>query len=180
MAYVPEAALRGELGVGPDAMKPAACDDLVVGPTVVIVDDHAGFRSSARALLEAEGFDVVGEAGDGASGLAAVGLLRPRVVLLDIQLPDIDGFEVAERLAGAGDSPVVVLVSTRGISAYRRRLARSPARGFYLQERVVGECAFDGWRAAQSCCLPHTSPVLDSRPKGRSQESPGSLASWVW
>jgi len=119
-------------------MKPAECDDLVVGLTVVIVDDHAGFRSSARALLEAEGFDVVGEAGDGASGLAAVSLLRPRVVLLDIQLPDIDGFEVAERLAGAGDPPVVVLVSTRGISAYRRRLARSPARGFISKSELSG------------------------------------------
>ena len=81
---------------------------------------------------------MVGEAGDGASGLAAVGLLRPRVVLLDIQWPDIDGFEVAERLAGAGDPPVVVLVSTRGISAYRRRLARSPARGFISKSELSG------------------------------------------
>jgi DNA-binding NarL/FixJ family response regulator len=119
-------------------MKFAACDHLVVGLTVVIVDDHAGFRSSARALLEAEGFDVVGEAGDGASGLVAVDLLHPRVVLLDIQLPDIDGFEVAERLAGAGDPPVVVLVSTRGISAYRRRLAGSPARGFISKSELSG------------------------------------------
>ena len=119
-------------------MKPAACDHLVVGLTVVIVDDHAGFRSSARALLEAEGFDVVGEAVDGMSALAAIDLLRPRIVLLDIQLPDIDGFEVAERLAGAGDPPAVVLVSTRGISAYRRRLARSPARGFISKSELSG------------------------------------------
>lgn len=123
-------------------MKPAACDDLVVGLTVVIVDDHAGFRSSARALLEAEGFDVVGEAGDGVSGLATVALLRPRVVLLDIQLPDIDGFEVAERLAVAGDPPDVVLVSTREISAYRRRLAQSPARGFISKSELSGSALF--------------------------------------
>jgi DNA-binding NarL/FixJ family response regulator len=109
-----------------------------VRPTVVIVDDHAGFRSSARALLEAEGFEVVGEAGDGESALAAVALLRPRIVLLDIQLPDIDGFEIAERLAGGTDSPAVVLVSTRGISAYRRRLARSPARGFIAKSELSG------------------------------------------
>jgi DNA-binding NarL/FixJ family response regulator len=132
------AILSAEPGVGPDATKRAACDDLVMRPTVVIVDDHAGFRSSARALLEAEGFDVVGEADDGASALAAVDLLRPRVVLLDIQLPDIDGFEVAERLAGAGDPPVVVLISTRAISAYRRRLARSPARGFISKSELSG------------------------------------------
>jgi len=105
---------------------------------VVIVDDHAGFRSSARALLEAEGFDVIGEAGDGASALALVDLLRPRIVLLDIQLPDIDGFDVAERLARAGDPPAVVLVSTRGVSAYRRRLARSPASGFISKSELSG------------------------------------------
>jgi DNA-binding NarL/FixJ family response regulator len=114
------------------------CDDLLVRPTVVIVDDHAGFRSSARALLEAAGFDVVGEAVDGMSALTVVGLLRPRVVLLDVQLPDIDGFEIAERLARAGDPPVVVLVSTRGASAYRRRLAHSPARGFIAKSELSG------------------------------------------
>jgi DNA-binding NarL/FixJ family response regulator len=72
---------------------------------VLIVDDHDGFRSSARALLEAEGFDVVGEAGDAASALAAAARLRPEVVLLDIQLPGIDGFEVAARLAATPDPP---------------------------------------------------------------------------
>jgi len=122
----------------PDARTLAACDDLLVRPTVVIVDDDSGFRSLARALLEAEGFDVVGEADDGASALAAVGLLHPRVVLLDIQLPGIDGFEVAERLAGAGDPPVVVLVSARGVSSYRRRLAGSPARGFISKSELSG------------------------------------------
>src|SRR6266700_3323207 len=98
-------ALPGGSGGSPDAKWPAACDDRLVRPTVVIVDDHAGFRSSARALLEAEGFDVVGEAGDGVSALVAVGRLHPHVVLLDIQLPDIDGFEVADRLALAGHPP---------------------------------------------------------------------------
>jgi DNA-binding NarL/FixJ family response regulator len=105
---------------------------------VVIVDDHAGFRSRARALLEAEGFDVVGEAWDGVSALAAVGQFRPQVVLLDVQLPDIDGFEIAERLAQAGDPPVVVLISTRAVSSYRRRLARSPARGFIAKSELSG------------------------------------------
>jgi len=115
-----------------------ACDDLLVKPTVLIVDDHSGFRSSARALLEAEGFEVVGEAADGVSALAAVDRLHPRVVLLDIQLPGIDGFEVAERLARTRDPPVVVLVSTRGVSAYRQRLARSPVRGFLSKSELSG------------------------------------------
>src|SRR5262249_56570182 len=122
-----------------DARTSTACDDLLVRPTLVIVDDDSGFRSLARALLEAEGFDVVGEADDGASALAAVDLLHPRVVLLDIQLPGIDGFEVAERLAGAGDPPVVVLVSARGVSSYRRRLAQRPSPGVLSQSRVAGQ-----------------------------------------
>jgi len=117
---------------------PTACDDLLMRPTVVIVDDHDGFRSSARALLEAEGFNVVGEAADGASALAVINLLRPRIVLLDIRLPDIDGFEVAARLARAGDPPAVVLVSTRDASAYRRRLARSAACGFLSKSELSG------------------------------------------
>jgi DNA-binding NarL/FixJ family response regulator len=116
----------------------ATCDDLRMSLTVLIVDDHAGFRSLARALLEAEGFQIVGEAEDAVSALSAVSRLRPQVVLLDIQLPDLDGFEVAERLAQAGDPPAVVLVSTRAVSSYGRRLARSPVRGFIPKSELSG------------------------------------------
>jgi DNA-binding NarL/FixJ family response regulator len=105
--------------------------------TVLIVDDHAGFRAGARALLTADGFDVVGEAADGEAALEAVRRLRPEVVLLDIQLPGLDGFEVAERLAGG---PAVVLISSRGPEAFRRRLARSPARGFIAKAELSGPC----------------------------------------
>ena len=129
---------RREPRGSPDARMVIACDDLLVKPTVLIVDDHSGFRSLARALLEAEGFEVVGEAGDGVSALAAVDLLHPRIVLLDIQLPGIDGFEVAERLARAGDPPAVVLVSARDVSSYRRRLARSPVAGFLSKSELSG------------------------------------------
>ena len=105
--------------------------DPPVRVTVVIVDDFAGFRRSARALLEDDGFDVVGEAADGR--------LRPAVVLLDVQLPDLDGFEVAARLASASDPPIVVLVSTRDAGAYTARLAASPARGFIAKAELSGE-----------------------------------------
>jgi DNA-binding NarL/FixJ family response regulator len=92
----------------------------------------------ARALLPLEGFAVMGEAADALSALDAVGRLRPDVVVLDIQLPDLDGFEVARRLAQAGDPPVIVLVSSRDRSAYRRRLADSPARGFIPKSDLSG------------------------------------------
>ena len=102
----------------------------VVGPTVLIVDDHGDFRAFARTLLEAGGFEVVGEARDGASALSAARTLRPGLVLLDVQLPDIDGFAVCEQLAEAEASPTVVLTSSREASSYRRRLGGSSARGF--------------------------------------------------
>ena len=108
-------------------------------PTVLIVDDHAAFRASARALLQAEGFEVVGEAGDGAGALAAVAVLRPEIVLLDIQLADLDGLAVAEQLAGAPDAPAVVLISSRDAAAYGPRLQATPARGFIPKSGLSGE-----------------------------------------
>jgi DNA-binding NarL/FixJ family response regulator len=116
----------------------ATCDDLGMRLTVLIVDDHAGFRAFARALLEAEDFDVVAEAEDAASALAAASRLRPQVVVLDIQLPDLDGFAVAEQLAQMSDPPAVVLTSTRDISTYWRRLAASPVRGFIPKSELSG------------------------------------------
>jgi DNA-binding NarL/FixJ family response regulator len=110
-----------------------------VSRTVLIVDDHEGFRRTARSLLEADGFEVVGEATDGSSAIAKAARLRPRLVLLDIQLPDLDGFEVAAQLAKAPDPPAVVLTSSRNASSYRRRLAESPAKGFVPKSELSGE-----------------------------------------
>ena len=108
-------------------------------PTVLIVDDHAAFRASARALLQAEGFDVVGEAANGAAAVEAVAALRPQIVLLDIQLPDLDGLAVAEQLARAADAPAVVLISSRDAAAYGPRLQGTPARGFIPKSGLSGE-----------------------------------------
>jgi len=79
--------------------EPETCQHASVSCSALIVDDHAGFRRMARALLEADGFGVVGEAGDGETALIEAARLRPGLVLLDVQLPDLDGFEVAVRLA---------------------------------------------------------------------------------
>ena len=107
--------------------------------TVLIVDDHEAFRSSARALLEAEGFTVIGEAADGNEAVAAVALLRPDVVLLDIQLPGEDGLAVAERIAATPNAPAIVLISSRDARAYGPRLAAAPARGFVPKSGLSGD-----------------------------------------
>ncbi len=107
-------------------------------PTLLIVDDHPGFRSLARRLLTAGGFEVVGEAADGHAAIAAARTLRPDVVLLDIQLPDIDGFEVAARLRDGEARPVVVLVSTRDRADYGERVEQSGARGFIPKAELSG------------------------------------------
>jgi len=106
--------------------------------SVVIVDDHADFRASARALLESEGFDVVGEAADGADALLVTASLRPDIVLLDIQLPGRDGFAVAEDLARSLEPPTVVLISSRDAAVYASHLASSPARGFLSKRGLSG------------------------------------------
>jgi DNA-binding NarL/FixJ family response regulator len=110
-----------------------------VRSTVLIVDDHEDFRTSARALLEAEGFEVVGEAADGTEALAALAALRPNIVLLDIQLPGPDGFAVAEQLAVGPDPPTVVLISSRDAGAYGTRLVQTSARGFLPKSALSGE-----------------------------------------
>jgi two-component system nitrate/nitrite response regulator NarL len=107
-------------------------------PRVLIVDDHDGFRAVARSLLESEGFDVVGEAADGGSAVVAALTLRPGIVLLDVHLPDTDGFTIARQLAGLPEPPVVVLVSSRPIADLRRRVGDSPVVGFLAKDELSG------------------------------------------
>ncbi|MDQ3765189.1 MAG: response regulator transcription factor [Actinomycetota bacterium] len=97
---------------------------------VLIVDDHAGFRSLARSLLETDGYIVVGEAADGTSALAAATVLKPALILLDVQLPDRDGFAVARELTKRCPDVLIVLISTRDARDYGRRLDESGALGF--------------------------------------------------
>ena len=106
--------------------------------TVLIVDDHAGFRGTARALLESEGFDVVGEAADGASAIDAARSLRPEVILLDVYLPDIDGFEVAATLTTNGPEPAIVMISSRDARDFGPLVEQSGARGFIPKAELSG------------------------------------------
>lgn len=107
--------------------------------TVLVVDDHPGFRARARQLLEAEGYEVVGEAADGQTALAEAARLHPEVVLLDVQLPDLDGFDVAAQLTANGDVPAVVLTSSRDWSDSAELILRSGARGFLPKDQLSGE-----------------------------------------
>jgi len=113
----------------PHPITPVSADPGGMVRRVLVVDDHEPFRAAVRWLLSGSRYDVIGEAADGRSALAECGRLHPDVVLLDVQLPDLDGFEVAAALAGTCHADVV-LTSTREPTAYRRRLAASPACGF--------------------------------------------------
>ena len=106
--------------------------------SVLIVDDHPSFRASARRMLEASGYLVVGEAADGGAAIAAARELRPDLVLLDVQLPDTDGFEVAARLAALGVETDVVLTSSREITDFGEAITESPARGFVTKGELSG------------------------------------------
>jgi CheY-like chemotaxis protein len=110
----------------------------VTNRTLVIVDDHDEFRRFARTLLESDGFDVTGEAADGESALSAIAELQPDAVLLDVQLPAMDGFEVARRLAATAEAPAVVLTSTREPADYGLRLTEAPVTGFLPKRELSG------------------------------------------
>ncbi len=106
--------------------------------TVLIVDDNSCFRATARAVLEAEGYEVVGEAENGVAALWAARELRPDIVLLDVQLPDFDGFEVAARLRANGAGQAIVITSSRDASDFGPLVADSGARGFIPKSELSG------------------------------------------
>ena len=111
--------------------------------TVVIADDHPSFRASARAILEADGFEVVGEADSGATAISAMRSLDPDVLLLDVQLPDMDGFAVLRELELDGGPPAVVLVSSRDACDYGGLIEQSGARGFIAKDELSGNALSD-------------------------------------
>ena len=110
-----------------------------MGKSVLIVDDHPSFRASARRMLEADGYEVVGEAADGTSAIDATHALQPDLVLLDIRLPDVDGFQVAERLAANGAAPAIVLTSSRDRSDFGSEIDTGPAHGFIPKSELTAE-----------------------------------------
>jgi DNA-binding NarL/FixJ family response regulator len=126
-----------EFGACPVVNARVVCDDLGVSRTVLIVDDHPAFRASARTLLEDEGFEVVGEAPDGESALELARALEPDLVLLDVALPDLSGFDVAERLEGGASK--IVLTSSRQRADFGSRFRESSALGFISKDDLSAE-----------------------------------------
>jgi DNA-binding NarL/FixJ family response regulator len=112
-----------------------------VARTIFIVDDHPPFREAARQLLESEGFDVVGEAADGASAVREAQDLEPEIILLDVHLPDFDGFEVARRVEKFRRPPIVILTSSR--EDYASLVEGSAAHGFVLKDELSGKTLAD-------------------------------------
>jgi DNA-binding NarL/FixJ family response regulator len=109
-----------------------------MGMTVLIVDDHPSFRASARVLLESEGYEVVGEAENGAEAIKAAEELHPDLVLLDVQLPDLHGFQIAGKLRRLADPPAVVLTSSRDGSDYGPCIDVCGACGFVPKAELSG------------------------------------------
>lgn len=114
-----------------------------VSQTVLIVDDHAGYRRMARRVLEASGLIIVGEADDGVSAVQAASVLDPNVVLLDVLLPDSDGFAVAEEIAQLPGRARVVLTSSLDVEDLRTRLTKTTACGFIAKRDLSGEALIE-------------------------------------
>ena len=129
--------VRFEGTVRHTARRPPICEDRPVPATVVIVDDHPSFRASARAMLEASGFVVVGEAADGSTALALLHRIRPDVLLLDVQLPDMSGFDVCVE-CGDVDETAVIFVSSRDEADFGDLIERCGARGFIAKGELSG------------------------------------------
>jgi DNA-binding NarL/FixJ family response regulator len=107
--------------------------------TILIVDDHPSFLAAARLMLETEGFDVVGVATEGESAVAETLRLAPDVVLIDVALPDIDGFEVAARLRTAAAASAIVLTSSRDGADFGPLIEESGALGFISKHELSGD-----------------------------------------
>jgi DNA-binding NarL/FixJ family response regulator len=117
--------------------------------TVLIVDDHPSFRASARRMLEGAGYEVVGEAADGAEALRFARELHPEVILLDVRLPDLDGFAVCTRITGQARSnggpvkPKVILISSREVEDWGAIVIDCGARGFIPKAKLSARAMED-------------------------------------
>lgn len=116
-----------------------ALSTAAVNESVLIVDDHPSFREAARLALETDGFIVIGAVADGDSAVIETLRQQPDIVLLDVGLPDMTGFEAASRLRDAASSAAILLASSRERSDFGPLIVASGANGFVQKEQLSGE-----------------------------------------
>lgn len=117
---------------------------------VLVVDDHEPFRRAARAVVEeTAGFELAGEAADGEASIAAAELLRPDIVLMDVNLPTMSGLEAARRISAALPSIVVLLLSTREDHPFAGQAAEYGAVGYLPKSLLSPEELAKLWAAAR-------------------------------
>ena len=105
--------------------------------SVVVVDDQAPFRLAARAVLRlTEGFELVGEAENGLEALTLVDTLKPDLVLMDINMPEMGGIEATRQIVAELPSTVVILCSTYGVNDLPPEAATSGARAYVHKEQL--------------------------------------------
>lgn len=104
--------------------------------SVLVVDDHTGFRHCARRFLEQEDYRVVGEAGDASSGLETARVVHAELALVDVHLPDFDGVELASKLRALDDPPEVILVTSYDPDDFDVLARAAGARGCLCKERL--------------------------------------------
>ncbi len=121
--------------------------------SVLIVDDQEPFRLAARAVVEAtDDFEVVGEAESGEASLQLAGDLHPDLVLMDVNLPGINGIEATRRIreAADGNAPVVLVLSTYEASEYGPQAEAAGAAGFISKGEFSPERLLEAWRTASA------------------------------
>lgn len=110
-----------------------------MGASVLIVDDHSGFRAGARRLLEDAGYRVIGEAADCSSAMTAAMALHPELALVDVHLPDGDGVELSSRLLELSEPPLVILVSSHAAAEIEPCVPQCGACGFVPKSELSRE-----------------------------------------
>ncbi len=133
--------------------------------SVLIVDDHESFRRVARSVVEAtDGFAVAGSAASGEESIEAAARLRPDLVLMDVNMPGIDGIEATRRLSALSHPPVVVLLSTYDADDFDPT-ARECGAAAYVAKSVFGpDRLVEAWTMATG------TSSADARPIGASSD----------